>query len=130
MRESEASGGAGTSLSGLGGAVGLAEAASNSSRRAGGRVQAAGGTRMAGESEPVGARAAARRSARPRSRRSTILPPPVSRAGPTTAGLPPQPARWKTRSHSMSIAAEARSCCQDMPGRFGADDSAQASRES
>ena len=52
------------------------------------------------------------------------------RAGPTTAGLPRQPARWKTRSHSISITAQARSRGQDLPGRLGTDDSAEASRES
>ncbi len=53
-----------------------------------------------------------------------------SLAGPTTAGLPPQPARWKTRSPSISITAQARSSRQDLPGRLGTDDSAEASSES
>ncbi len=69
------SGGAGTRLCGLGCAVRLSEAAPNCSRSAGRVDQAAGGTSVTGRSDPVGARAAARRSARCSSRRFTMVPP-------------------------------------------------------
>lgn len=80
---------------GRGGAVGLSEAAFNSSRRAGGRVQAAAGASAAGGSAPVGSLAAERWSNRILSRRSTMVPPPVRRAGPCASWL-------DKRSHVVS----------------------------
>lgn len=69
-----------------------------------------GGT-VTGGSDPMGARCA--------SRRPTIVPPLEMRAVCAVALSLPEPARWNTRSHSMSMAADARSRCHLILGRFG-----------
>ncbi len=117
-RGSESRSGPGSRPSGRGCAVGLSEAASNSSRRAGGRVQAAGGTITMGGSDPVGALAAARWSERSWSRRSTMLPPPVSWPGLQRRACRPS-RRAERPAATRCMAEQARSCCHSMAGRLG-----------
>ena len=90
----------GSRLSGLGGPVGPSEATTNSSRWTGGEVHAAGGARTAGGSDPVGARASARRFARISSTRFSMFPAAIARAG-----QPPKSRPARTRDPGTRVGA-------------------------